>query len=315
LLPAIEHQIPMGENGYSLVFENRPSQPAAEHADEAVLLLHGLGSSHAGTYMTSMTQRLLEQGVRVFRADLPGAGPSGRFTPLPPHGACFEEIWNMLVHLRDKTGIRRWRASGVSLGGNILLKMLAVKHALIDTGDGSRQLSILRAVSVAPPIRLSDCSAHMEQGLHRLYANYFMGTLRKQAAQRATIWPQWAEQLKHASFETIRKFDETVTAPMAGFRDAEEYYAAGSSAAWLDQIQVPTVILIDQHDPIVPAWMFDSAALSPTTVLRKTEYGGHVGYLHRNLVSSPLTRLPVDRKSVHRWSDAWIVSELMANGA
>jgi uncharacterized protein len=149
--------------------------------------------------------------------------------------------------------------------------MMAAKHDKIDIGSGAKELSILRAVSVAPPVRLSDCSTYMEHGIHQLYAKYFMRSLKKQATARAKLWPAWAACMQHASFETIRRFDESVTAPLAGYQNAEVYYADGSSAEWLDQIEVPTTILIDKHDPIVPAWMFDRALLSKSTTLRVTQ--------------------------------------------
>ncbi len=72
---AIEHPIPLGENGYTLVFENMPEVKNPSFDDQAVLLLHGLGSSHAGTYMTTMARQLVDQGVRVFRADLRAPEP------------------------------------------------------------------------------------------------------------------------------------------------------------------------------------------------------------------------------------------------
>jgi uncharacterized protein len=307
----IAHKIPMCDPQHSFyVFENQPLKSNPDFEDSAVLLLHGMGSSHAGTYMTSMAKLLLERGVRVFRADLPGAGPSAHLTPMPPHGACYNEIWKALLFLRDELGIRRWRLSGVSLGGNVLLKLLAEKAALMASNGAPNEVSIERAVSVAPPIRLSSCSTHMESGLHRLYANYFLRTLRTQARYRANLWPSWKERLEHASYATIRKFDETVTAPLSGFSDAEDYYAKGSSADILHQIHVPTVILIDDHDPIVPSSMFQDLEISKSTEIKVTRHGGHVGYLHRSPNPESQRTLP-ERRLLNRWSDAWIVDELL----
>ncbi|MFO0011228.1 MAG: YheT family hydrolase [Planctomycetota bacterium] len=277
LPPAIVHRIEIGEFGAMLIHENAPEAPADDAP--SVLLLHGLGSSHAGTYMTSITQGLLARGCRVFRADLPGAGPSCRTTYLPPHGACFDLVRTCVNTLSRTQGIRSWRMTGVSLGGNILLKMLA-RNAL-DPETYPFDFEVDYVLSVAPPIDLAACCENIERGINRMYGRYFMRILKIQARQRAALWPQWQKVLETADYRTLRRFDETVTAPLAGFPSGDAYYRFGSSIDELHGISVPTTILIDEHDPIVPSFLFDRASYSATTRLVKTQYGGHVGYLHR----------------------------------
>jgi predicted alpha/beta-fold hydrolase len=295
------HRIPIGEYGAMLIHENVPESLASDAP--SVLLLHGLGSSHAGTYMTNIASGLLARGCRVFRADLPGAGPSSQTTHLPPHGACFDLVRICLNTLSHTQGIRSWRAAGISLGGNVLLKMLA-RHA-IDPTKYPFDFEVDYALSVAPPIDMKECCENVERGIKRLYTHYFIRILKMQARQQASIWPQWREVLRNADYRTIRRFDETITAPLAGFPSADAYYQFGSSIDDLKNIDVPTTILIDEHDPIVPAHIFDRAVFSATTRLVRTQHGGHVGYLHRLPIS--------DGKAGgrwQRWADNTIAAEL-----
>jgi predicted alpha/beta-fold hydrolase len=284
-----------------LVHENRPDHLAPDAPN--VFLLHGLGSSHAGTYMTNIAVALLGRGSRVFRADLPGAGPSFRTTPLPPHGACFGLVRECLNHLSQTLAIEQWRIAGVSLGGNLLLKMLA--ETARDPVANPCRFRVASAVSVAPPIDLNACCLNMERGINRVYASYFLRALKKQAQQRAELWPQWQKVLPGVDYSTVRRFDETLTAPLAGFPSADAYYAFGSSANALSYIDVPTTILIDEHDPIVPAHLFDGPQYSATTRLVRTKFGGHVGYLHR-----PRGLEVESGGSWSRWADHWIADTL-----
>ena len=74
LPPSTTHRCPLPEpKGHVLIHENGPERAGANPQQPAVLLLHGLGSSHTGTYMTNIAWGLLQRGYRVFRADLPGA--------------------------------------------------------------------------------------------------------------------------------------------------------------------------------------------------------------------------------------------------
>ena len=77
------------------------------------------------------------------------------------------------------------------------------------------------------------------------------------------------------------------------------------------QLFFSTTVLIDEHDPIVPAWMFDEADWSNTTTLRRTKYGGHVGYLHRVPMLEPGNSTSLGRMKMQRWADPWIACELL----
>ncbi|MFM7931969.1 MAG: alpha/beta fold hydrolase, partial [Pirellula sp.] len=178
-----------GDNslGNMLVHENSPENPSVSPDCPAVLLLHGLGSSHAGTYMTNIAQGLVRKGYRVFRADLPGAGHSYLETPMPPHGACYDSIRNCMEHLSQTLDINDWNLAGISLGGNILLRMLG------DWKPG--RVQVHRAIAVAPPIDLDASCRNVEKGINRLYANYFLRALRKQSRLRGQRWRQWQQRL------------------------------------------------------------------------------------------------------------------------
>lgn len=297
----IVHQIPIGSDGHMLVHENCPKDSTS---DTAILLLHGLGSSHSGTYMTNIAQTVLQLGGRVFRVDLPGAGRSFETTRLPPHGACYDQIRMCLNHLSDQLQIRKWRIAGVSLGANILLKLLGESEK--DPHRFPLHCTVERAMAVAPPIDLAECCKNIERGMNRLYSSYFIKALKRQARERGNRWESWREVLKSADYSSIRKFDETVTSKLAGFANAEDYYRAGSSQDVLDRIKVPTLLLVDTHDPIVPIQLFENRRYSPSIQVITTNFGGHVGYLQKSRNHSS------HRKGAwQRWADYWIAETLM----
>src|SRR3569623_634830 len=83
-----------------------------------------------------------------------------------------------------------------------------------------------------------------------------------------------------AAIASLRAFDEHISAPLHGFRDADDYYARASCFSYLSHIAVPTLIVHALDDPFMPPAVIPRAEqLSPQIRLELTARGGHVGFI------------------------------------
>ena len=71
-----------------------------------------------------------------------------------------------------------------------------------------------------------------------------------------------------------------VTAPLHGFKNADDYYHRSSSRRYLKDIHTRTLILHARDDPFMwPGTVPEGSELSGRTTLELTEKGGHVGFV------------------------------------
>ncbi|MNT19623.1 putative hydrolase [compost metagenome] len=83
----------------------------------------------------------------------------------------------------------------------------------------------------------------------------------------------------------LHAFDNVVTAPLHGYRDADDYWHRASAKHVLQDITVPTLVLNAQNDPFLPGrYLPRSAALNVT--LEYPRHGGHVGFAAGKLPGS-----------------------------
>ena len=83
------------------------------------------------------------------------------------------------------------------------------------------------------------------------------------------------------SVTTFREFDDRYTAPLHGFRDAEDYWARASSGPLVPEIRVPTLIVSSLDDPFLTPHCFPVAAAERSfwVHLETPAHGGHVGFV------------------------------------
>lgn len=241
-----------------------------------VLVLHGLeGSSHR-RYVRSVCRGLLEAGIRPAALNFRGcSGTPNRVARSYHSGETSDPAW-VLEKLRERHPDRRFGALGVSLGGNVLLKLVGER----DEG-GVGLLDAAVAMSV-PYDLAAGCDLLERTAWGRLYTRYFLRSLQRKVRLKRALLEETDLDLEAVlAATTIRQFDDRLTAPLNGFASSAEYYGESSSTRYLAGVRVPTLLLHAVDDPFLPAESIPVAAAraNPRLHLELQTSGGHVGFL------------------------------------
>lgn len=245
--------------------------------DRVVLLLHGLAGSHLSPYMVRLANKLLGRNIRSVRLDWRGCGAGMIQAKFPYHSGRSEDLRAAIQALHLRFPDSPISAVGYSMGGNIVLKLLGETGMLPGRTSG-----LERAVAVCPPIDLPTTVDFLRFGLARWYDAYFTKTCIRTVQDRLRVRPDSVipEGWFSRPPKTLREFDDTFTAPVCGFESATDYYQKSSSAPLLSKIQVPTLIVSAQDDPVIPYGQFEVAELSDAIRLSAPRHGGHVGFIN-----------------------------------
>lgn len=268
-LPARLVAVPLPDGDHVAVHESRPT--LWRPADGTVLLIHGLGGSHRSAYLGRLAQQFHDHGLRVLRLDLRGVGAGEKLARKTYHGGSSEDVRTVIEHLQRETPAAPLVVAGMSLGGNIALKLAG------EAAD--RPLPGLCGVAaLAPPIDLVGCAELMALKRNRLYERYYVGNLIKQVRQHRRHYPDMPA-IPFRPGMTLREFDDLYTAPTWGFLNAMDYYRRASALPLLDRIPVPSFILVSRDDPFIVTRPFEQLGSSAQREVHVVNHGGHMGFL------------------------------------
>jgi uncharacterized protein len=273
---------------------------APARGDVLLVLFHGLEGSSRSHYAEAFADFCTERGIAFVTPHFRGCSGELNLGPRAYHSGDHEEIGWMLARLRC---VHRGAvvAVGVSLGGNALMRWAG------EAGESAAR-SVDAVASVCSPLDLAAGAFAIGRGFNRLvYTTMFLRTMKPKAMQKLAQHPGLFDGSKLMAARDLYEFDDIFTAPLHGFRSANDYYARASAKPHLHRIRVPALVLNARNDPFVPAASLPlPAEVGPWVTLWQPHEGGHVGF--------PDGRLP---GHVRRMPDAvggWLLAQCALSG-
>jgi len=246
-----------------------------------VILFHGLAGSFNSPYIHSVMNSLEASGFCSVLMHFRGC--SGRENRLSRsyHSGDTGDAKECIKYLQDKYPDSPLFAVGYSLGGNMLLKML---------GEFKNSSPFRGAVSISAPMQLDVCANQMDRGFSKFYQRHLMKDLKLSLLQKYQKHNMKSyigiDELDVEKLKTFWEFDDVYTAPIHGFRSAQDYYTKSSSKQYLKYIQTDTLIIHSLDDPFMtPEILPSDEELSKKIKLELYPHGGHVGFISGTIIN------------------------------
>lgn len=128
----------------------------------------------------------------------------------------------------------------------------------------------------------------MNSGFSKFYQHLLLKSLNKRLEKKydthdfKTLINLDKKDVKNLS--TFWEFDDAYTAPVHGFKSAQDYYTASSSKQFLKHIQTNTLVIHSTDDPFMTPQIVPNAdEISKNVKLEIYPFGGHVGFVEGTL--------------------------------
>lgn len=237
------------------------------------ILVHGLEGSSQSQYIVGNANRMWAAGMNVVRMNMRNCGGTESLTPTLYHSGLSSDVRTVMEYMVRRYGLESVALVGYSMGGNLVLKMAG------EVGASAPELRAVVGVSAAFDLGPSADALH--EPSNRLYERRFRKALLKRFRRKAMLFPRCYDPAQADGVQSLRDFDENITALYSGFSSASDYYYRAAAARVISTIAVPTLVLHAQDDPFIRVTPESAAKIAANDCITyvETAHGGHCAFL------------------------------------
>lgn len=245
-------------------------------ANSLIVLSHGLeGSSNTG-YIRGMAKHLSETAhVDVVAWNMRSCSGELNRKSHFYHAASCHDLSEVIDFAKSKKKYQSVHIIGFSLGGN-----LTAFYA--STVDENKLSEINSATIFSSTLHLASSIKKLKDSqIGNFYSESFLVTMRKKALEKQKLGLLDIDPEEIKNCKDFNDFDELVTAPTNGFKNALHYYEEASAINVLHKVRVPTLLIQAKDDPFLTKECFPirKAYRNKNLFLEITPTGGHVGFM------------------------------------
>lgn len=239
-----------------------------------LIISHGLESSSKAQYVQGMADLFKQQGFDVLAWNYRGCSGAVNRTMKYYHSGASEDLATVVEHVQSLQAYDSVFLMGFSLGGNLTLKY---------AGEQSDAIAeAIKGVCVfSTPCYLKTASHQLAKGFNKIYTQNFVRSLKQKVYdKRALLEANGFDLADIDKLNSLPTFDDVFTAPMHGFKDADDYYQQCSATFFMPDIRVPTLIVNAANDPFLSkeCYPYQLVDDNPCLQMEVPKHGGHVGF-------------------------------------
>jgi predicted alpha/beta-fold hydrolase len=253
-------------------------QPGKPKAAPVVVIVHGLEGSSDSNYVLGVADKAFQRGFHAVRLNQRNCGGTEALSPTLYNSGMSADYRAVFEELSNGDGFEQVFFAGYSMGGNLVTKM---------AGEfGSAVPQALRGAGVVcPAIDLGASADALNRTENYLYQWRFVSGLMSRYARKQKLFPDRYPQNGSRSrpIRTVREFDDFITAPQFGYRDAQDYYDHVGAKRVAANVRLPFLMITAKDDPFVTYASFLAARISDNPAIQfvAATHGGHCAFISK----------------------------------
>ncbi len=248
---------------------------AKKPSKNCVIALHGLEGNASRPYILGTAKIFNENNFDCCAVNYRGCSGEDNKAFGAYHSGKTEDLQAVIQHILSKNQYKKLVLNGFSLGGNLALKFCS-EHPL--------PKEIKAVIAVSTPVDLEGCMWMLKRPRNFIYSKKFLIDLKQKLELKVRSYPDLMTKKRIKSIKTLKAFDDVYTSKAHGFADAIDYYTRNSAKQFLNNIEIPTLIINAKNDSFLSesCYPIKEAEENENITLEIPDYGGHVGFVDAN---------------------------------